>query len=101
MMTHALTSVHLQSQWSAKRYRRLLMLATITPFLVAWVFYRFDLQRWSWPISAIAGIGLAYFVLAHAKTAKDAHRRLWTVLAALPIAFWGLAMILTVGDWFA
>lgn len=97
MVTHTLTSVPL---WSHKRFCRLLILATISGMIVASVFLRFEMQRWSWPTSAIAGIGLAGLVVVHARTSHDAHRGLWMVLAILPTVFWSLAMVLTVGSWF-
>jgi hypothetical protein len=94
MTKHSLAGTMFSTPWTAKRYRRLLMLATISPMLGSAAFKQLKLQDWSWPTDGFLGIGLAALVILHANATRARYLRLWMALASLSIAFWALAVIL-------
>jgi hypothetical protein len=90
MTTQAMTSAPPKNQWTPRRYRRVLILATVAPILTWIAMYQVGMDERTWPIGTMIGIELAGVVLVRARTTPTMHSRLWMVLAALPIAFWTL-----------
>jgi hypothetical protein len=79
---------------TAQPYRRLLAFATIGPIVAAIVAYDLGWKD-SWPVPGFVAIAVAAWVVVDASRRDDPYRRLWYALAALPLGFWGLGLVLT------
>lgn len=79
---------------TAKQYRRLLMLATVSPLLVGIAAYRLEAGSvWPWVVALPVALGC--WVARDARI-HQFNPRLWTVLAVLPGALW---VTFLVADW--
>lgn len=70
-----------------RRYRRLLILATVSPILLAVLAYRLGVGP-VWPWAAALPVAAGAWVMRDAARRGEPFRRLWTALAVLPVALW-------------